>query len=545
MNQEIWNEVKQGFSTRSYHVGLHTVLSKTINKQRKYKDEISDDELIMLSVLILTFLLEADYADYPVTKTEIGQLLQSIFEQIYKTTLSEERLSELVDFFMVSVLQNDGQRFLFNSINFEKNQVEEQEFRLIEQKTKIINSEKKEVYILLNQGRQLLYATKEVQDNYGVNYEEMRISFLISKRRFSQANFAALEACKIAKNNMAEMMEFIEKTKRGYTPALEREFNTIYDHAFESLKEKKEFSEGLNRQIKMIYEEIKTGVSNEERLKNLEDVVEVQKTLTRLLSLHQQLLTTMIKLSASYDESVENYPLFEIKGLDFEKDILHTVEDSPQAIFNAIDLFRMLGKPNFQPIVNPLIFYKEQVPIAKKTTPIKTTEISLAKEEIDNSYLKEQEIKRQHQRSEMREICLALFKKLEHEGGRFELKEWIATLEESTDEQVSYWFGKETFRYVLASLFSKNQMFDLNDLKKKRKDFQLLSEVVSIESTLAEISDEVPYFEKINCLSIEKTTVPNDTFEYAYQVKEEGVYIPYEVELTNVIIKGEWKHHES
>lgn len=545
MNKEILEEALSGFSERSYHVGLHTVLSHTIHKQRKFKDQISDDELIMLCVLILTFLLEADYSDYPVTTKEIGELLKEVFEQLYQTSLSDAAMHELTEFLMISVLQNEGNAFIFRSLDFEKGGIKEKEYRLIREEKKEVNGVLKEVYVLLNQGRQLLYGTKEIQDNYGVNYEEMRISYLISKRRFSQANVAAMEACKIAKNNISEMQQFIKKTNRGFTLALEREFNTVYDQALSSLREKKEFSEGLKAQIELIYEEIKIGESNEERLKNLEEVVAVQKTLSRLLSLHQRMLTTMLKLNKAYDEAIVNYELFEMKGLNFEKDVLKVVEDHPYAMFNTFDLFRLLGYPRLKPLVNPLVFYKEQPSLKQKTYSSKVSEVQLTREEVENSFLAEQQLKRQTQREEMKQICRALISELERNHGELELKTWIAQLEEDDSEATMSWFGKETFRYVLATLFSKDQVIDIKRLKKMRSKFQLLSDVVDFELALAELSEDLPYLEKINHLYIQQTENPKDVFEYAYQVKENDLYIPYEVALNNFIIKGEWRSNES
>lgn len=544
MYQEILNEVTQGFAMRSYYIGLQTVLSKAIHKQRKYKGEISDDELMMISVRILTFLLEADYLDYPVTKQDIQDLLADTFERIWGSTPSEKALLELTDFFMISVLQNEGQRFIFQTMDFETNEPKIEEYRLVEQRTKLINGEKKEVYLLLQQGRQLLYATREIQDNYGVNYEEMRIGYLISKRRFSQANLAALEACKLAKNNMSEMLAFIEKTKRGYSPALEAEFVTVYDTALDSLREKKEFSESLNHQINLIYEEIKNGSSHEERLKNLEEVVEVQKTLGRLLRLHQQLLTTMIKLNAAYDHAIEHYELLQTKGIDFEKDILELVEKQPLSIFNMMDLFQMMGSPRFNGILHPLAFYAEQASLLKKTATLKTAEVSLVKEEFDESEAKAEEEKKRQQQQEMKWICQRLFSDLERAGGELELKTWVAELEESEEEDVVQWFGKEVFRYVLATLFGKDQEINLEALKRKRKDLQLLNETICMEAALAELVEQLPYLEQINYLSVQSPASP-EVFEYAYAVKDESDYCYYEVELTNYIIKGDYRDVES
>ena len=545
MNKEILEETLNGFSERGYHVGLYTILSQSIHKQRRFKDDISDDELIMLCVLILTFLSEADYADYPVTQKEIEALLKEVFEKLYETSLSDEMAKELCEFLMISVLQNEGNPFSFRSLDFEKGGTKKEEYRFIKEEKKEINGVRKEVYVLLNQGRQLLYGTKEIQDSYEVNLEEMRISYLISKRRFSQANVAAMEACKIAKNNISEMQQFIKKTNRGFTLALEREFNAVYDQALSSLREKKEFSEGLKAQIELIYEEIKAGVSNEERLKNLEEVVEVQKTLSRLLSLHQRMLTTMLKLNKAYDEAIVNYELFEMKGLNFEKDVLKVVEDHPYAIFNTFDLFRTLGKPQFKPVVNPLVFYSEQHSLKGRTFSDKTPAVSLVGEAVENSFLIEQQLKRQTQREEMKQICRALLNELERTNGELELKVWIAQLEEDDSETTVSWFGKETFRYVLATLFSKDQTIDINRLKKMRSKFQLLSDVVDFELALAELSEEIPYLETINHLYIQQTENPKDVFEYAYQVKENDLYSHYEVTLNNFIIKGEWRSNES
>ena len=78
-----------------------------------------------------------------------------------------------------------------------------------------------------------------------------------------------------------------------------------------------------------------------------------------------------------------------------------------------------------------------------------------------------------------------------------------------------------------------------------RSKFQLLSDVVDFELALAELSEEIPYLETINHLYIQQTENPKDVFEYAYQVKENNLYMHYEVTLNNFIIKGEWRPNES
>lgn len=539
MNTELLEEVLEGFEMRGYHVGLNTILSQTIHKQRKYKEQLSDDELVMLCVLILTFILESSYLEQHVTLKDIEGLLTMVWEDIYKVSLSAKASKELAEFLVVEVLQNNGTPFLFKTYDFAQKKTKELGFRLLKDVKKDINGYRQNVYVLEKQGRQLLYGTKEIQDSYGVNYEEIKLAYLIRKRRFAQANLVAIEACKLAKDLLSEMSSFIQKMRRGFYPALENEYSSVYEGAFESLREKKDFAEDLKHTINQIYDEIQRDIQNKDRLKNLDEVIAVQKTLSRLLALHQQLLTMMMNLNRTYDDAVAKFPLFQTVGLKFEEDVLNSVEENPVNIFKLYDLFRSLGKPKFSPIVNPLVFYQNQASLKQRTEVTKVVEVDLTQNEIQNEFLMAQQQRLTKQKEEMAHICRAFLKELETYHGTFELKDWIATLEACDDPLTMSWFGGETFRYVLAILFNENKVIDFPRLKEMQSKLQLVQDVVSVDLALAELIDEIPYLKRLKVTRMEQPQNPYEEFEYAYVVQTDGVFKTFVVRLNNLIVKGE------
>lgn len=549
VEQELFQESVEYFDKREEIIGLYAVLFTNIVRQRKYTEQtgFSIEELISLCFSVLSYISEAYYLNYKVKDEDIARHICRYYERRYQRELEPDPVKELSKYLMENVLQNEGVAYEYPAYSFEKDQLKQIPVRLIAGKRDERRGKTDEsltYYELTAQGYQLLFSTKEIQDETQISIEQMKVAHALSKERYDRALRHAKEACRAVKQQLAIMDLFIINARKGFNHVTFNEYETLYRDLFETLTEQKEDAVIISKQVYTLQQDI-TDKVDEKALKNLGLLNAIAAELNGLLGLHQKLIVKYHEINDVYAEAIQAQPLFEsVKTLSIEHDILRRMEEEVHVGYYATNLLKYFGLPTFNAFFSPMTPYRPQQALkAIKGDDKEDAVIDLFEHEEENraSQLERQLV--QHQQQQMKQIVVALLTKLNQSFNyEFELRDWLAELEESEDEDVNRWFNTGQFGYVLLKLYDEFHGIEVKKLKKELKNSQLFMDstlVVSFKAALVELTETRPelfeVFKRFETIRPEE----GEMVEFSYVTyDEENKRVQHDMTVTNLIIKG-------
>lgn len=96
----------------------------------------------------------------------------------YQKWLTQERFRDLTRYIVKDILQNKGDGFTFGAMDYDEGKMKKQSVRLIKD---MIDDEDEICYVLEKQGFDMLFRSKEVDEELGFQMEEIRLEKLIKK----------------------------------------------------------------------------------------------------------------------------------------------------------------------------------------------------------------------------------------------------------------------------------------------------------------------------------------------------------------------------
>ena len=549
IEQELFQESVEYFDKREEIIGLYAVLFTNIIRQRKYTEQTGFpiEDLISICFAVLSYISEAYYLNLKIKDEDIERHIYRYYERRYQQELEPETAKELSKYLIENVLQNEGVAYEYPAYSFETNQLKKIPVRLItgkRQERREKTDESLTYYELTAQGYQLLFSTKEIQDETQISIEQMKVAHALSKERYDRALRHAKEACRAVRQQLAIMDLFIINARKGFNHVTFNEYEILYKDLFDTLTEQKEDAVIISKQVYTLQQDINDKV-DEKALKNLGLLNAIAVELNGLLGLHQKLIVKYHEINDVYAEAIQSQPLFEsVKTLSIEQDVLRKMEENVSVGYQASILLKYFGHPTFKPFFSPTTPYRPQqaLKVVKEEGQAESAvDLSEYEEENRPSQLERQMIQQQQQ--QMKQIVVALLTKLNHSPHyEFELREWLAELEESEDEAVVTWFNTSQFGYVLLKLYDELHGIEVEKLKKEVKNSQLFMEstsVISFKTALIELTDTRPElfeaFTRFESIRSEESSI----IEYAYVTyDEENRRVQHDMTVTNLIIKG-------
>ena len=549
LDQELFHESLEFFDKREEIIALYSILFTNIVRQRKYGEHngFPIENLMSLCFAVLSYISEAYYLNLKIKDEDIQRHVSRYYERRYQRELDEDVAKELSKYLIENVLQNEGVAYEYPAYSFETDQLKKIPVRLIagkRQDKREKNDESSTYYELTAQGYQLLFSTKEIQDETQVSIEQMKVAHALSKERYDRALRHAKEACRAVRQQLAVMDLFIINARKGFNHVTFNEYETLYKDLFDTLTEQKEDAVVISKQVYTLQQDINDKV-DEKALKNLGLLNAIAAELNGLLGLHQKLIVKYHEINDVYTEAIQSQPLFEsVKSLSIEKDILQKMEENLLVGYNASTLLKYFGFPCFNRFFSPTTPYRPQQafrPTKEESDVEVSIDLSEHDEENRSSQLEKERIRQEQQ--QMKKIVTALLVKLnESVDYEFELRDWIAELEESEEEEVVKWFGSNQFHFVLLKLYDEMQSVEIKKLKKELDNSRLFMEsnvVVSFKAALMELTETRPeLFESFTHLKTIRME-ESDVVEYAFMTyDEEQQQVEHEVAVNNLIVKG-------
>lgn len=357
----------EGFSKRMELVAcMASVLCRRRTREIEGWFEGSELDNILFSVLI--HIMERTLTDESKCTLEDIESFISKILQLYKRELERDQLRELTRYIIKDVLQNKGEPFTFGVMDYTDGKMKTQSVRLIKD---LIDEDNEICYVLEKQGFDMLFRSKEVDDELGFQMEEIRLEKLIQKGNYSDAASQSTALIRMLNEKRSELILFERRLRNDLKCTSGEEYDFIIRSIHAMLTDEYETMEEIRKTLRRASEQIAeqtalTEKQDAEIMQAKQLLFQIEKNIELILQKQRSLLTQSSKLGKVYQEVLrESLLTHRIHSFDMEKVLLQELEtyDSTKGS-DFSEIYAMLMNPLVLPelpkILRVGLFYEPQ-----------------------------------------------------------------------------------------------------------------------------------------------------------------------------------------
>ncbi|MGB8451776.1 MAG: hypothetical protein WCD89_05525 [Anaerocolumna sp.] len=516
------------FHRRAEIVAIVEFLTTRISRKQKFRDyDFDSSEAVNLVMLTLCFIMEKSLMEEACTKNDIAGFLRRLDIDYIKKNIQDEEYLDIADYLIKDCLQNGGVPHYFTTYNFERQEEEKINVKLIDDKRITLGNDMVYSYYMTPQGYKFMFNTLEIEDAMQVSIEQFKLSLSIKKRNFGTARNSVDNLFNISKTQIQKINYFIKKIKEDIGSAGIGEYEKIYNSTFSSIDEQKQGYDNLYELITNAETSIRGSsearIDKEVLRKEVENILYIKNKLNLIISEQSKLLLKQQELQKIYNEAVDDilYIGFENR-LNFEESVLKRLEENPDLSYPLISILRPLFKPEVNKIFNLKNALKEQR-IQNEGVISESSNILMS-----DKYFSRQESENDIKIREMNEKYLGIFEIICRRGilkieGQVLLSELIQTEKEEYGKLVP---DLKILTNVLLQLSNVKEV-DFSVIKEQKgKTVFHPSEEFDIKYCVLELINRDADFNRINRLQIhlsrtEKVFIP----EKPGNSEEDGMFL--------------------
>lgn len=516
------------FHRRAEIVAIVDFLTARISRKQKFRDYGFDNsQAVNLVMLVLCFIMEKSLLEETCTKNDIAAFLRRLDIDYFKKNIEDEEYLNIADYLIKDCLQNGGIPHYFTTFNFERNEEEQINVKLIDDKRVSVGNDMAYSYYMTPKGYKFMFNTLEIEDAMQVSIEQFKLSLSIKKRNFNTARNSVDNLFNISKTQIQKINYFIKKVKEDIGSSGIEEYEKIYNSTFSSIDEQKQGYDNLYELIGTVGNSIRDSIQGQidkEVLKQeAQNVSYIKNRLKLIISEQSKLLLKQQELQKIYNEAVDDilYIGFENR-LNFEESVIKRIEENPDLSFPLIKILRPLFKPEIDKIFNIQKALKEQK-IQNDETVSESNNILMS-----DKYFSKLESENDIRIRNANERYLDIFEIIcKHTDASIDGQILLSKLiQESKDEYNRLVPDLKTLTNVLLQLSNLKEVKFMEIKKQKEKTVFNPSEEFDIKYCVLGLLNRNTYYHRITSLKIllsrtEKVFIP----EKLPEAEEEGMFV--------------------
>lgn len=437
-------EMMAGFEERMRNIAVFVPLIELKNK-KTYPYSMVELGIAVMLFILEDMLLQEKRSTYH----HIAEFLRTLISSKYKDDLSYEEALDLTYHLVRDGLMNGGRLHTFSYFDFVSGREKTYKFHLV----KIHDYEVNDRYvrlILSPQGKDLLFKTKEIYNEFQVSISQIYLRAQIKKGVFQGALRSVEELSLAVKSEKEKIRDLKERIIRDVLEiAREKELEDRLKHINEQLvREKEVFSElkSLVEYTMNLYREGQLGKKEDDAIQK---IMKVRKRLLDIISEHESLLTDKIQIQRLMNESIENMILNTFSTwINFETEILGKILKGKEIHFQK-DILDPIFSPRISSSFHPGMVFQEQTLKRKK----REEEESLFPfdEEIFREREEEEKRLRKKKEKNLKEFLHLILDPLTQKD-QTSIKSILSSLEEEEEDAFHEFMAKMDFYPFLVRL---------------------------------------------------------------------------------------------
>lgn len=318
----------EGFSKRMELVAcMASVLCRRRN--REIEGWFEGDELDNILFSVLIHMMERTLTDESkCTLEDIEAFLMKILP-LYRRWLTPEQMRELTRYLIKDVLQNKGEPFTFGVMDYADGKMKTQSVRLIRD---MVDEDSEICYVLEKQGFDMLFRSKEVDDELGFQMEEIRLEKLIKRGNYSDAAAQSAALIRMLNEKRSELTLFERRLRNDLSTTSGEEYDTMLRSIHAMLTDEYETMEEIRKTLRRASQQIAeqtalTEKQDAEIIEAKQHLFLIEKNVESILQKQRLLLTQSSRLGKIYQQILrESLLTHRIHSFDMEKELLQALE---------------------------------------------------------------------------------------------------------------------------------------------------------------------------------------------------------------------------
>lgn len=526
----------EGFEKRMQIVAIVESIVNRRNKNTEIEKLFKENQFENIVFSVLVFIMEKTLSeDSECNIKAISGFLLSILPNYYDIKISTDMATQIAEYIIKNVLQNEGLPVYFPVMKYASEKWEQMRVKLIDDKVAETNDTYSITYVLTDQGYDFLFRTKEVDQEISFSVEEFKLRELIKRKNYKKALQQSINLIQMVRQKKKDIQQFMLKVRENIYEVDISKFEDLINSTYDLLSEEYQVLGEIMGMVKLseqrLHEEYRlSGKLGEDIRKAQKEISQIRGNLSTTLSEQRDLILSRQSLSKIYVETIKEAFSYTLeKRFDFEEEILHKLEKcTDDSISRLWQMVNSLFLPNVYRHLNVGLLYEPQGMLKlddrEHSNAIEQDEMDEDKEKlrvikINNIYV---------------EIIKNLISITIKSGGQIRFSQFIDCIREDPELLDNLTEDRLVFTTVLK-LYDMG-IIDVGKWKAEQEDVVMnVTEEFNLEYCLAMIREKDEQLYQATSILVSK--VDNSVFEIELIKKQEEITVKEKIEVTDFIIK--------
>lgn len=444
----------EGFEKRMQILAAIDSIVNRYNRNMDLEKLFERAQLDNIIFSVLVYIMERTLSeDEECTLDSISAFLGGILPE-YGLDFPAATTRKLSEYIIKDILQNGGEVRYYPVMKYGEG-LSSVRIRLIDDKLKDSDQGYMVSYQLTNQGYDLLFRTKEVEQEISFTIEELKLRELIKRKNYKKAINQSANLRQMIRQKRNDISQFIQRIRENIYDVDIHEFEKLVGSTYALLEEEYGIMNEINDMIilseqRLQEEESNRGSLDEQMKKARREIGIIRRNIVSTIEEQKRVILERHSLSRIYKAMIEDsFSLSLSKVYDFEQEILVPLERCSEAKIGQLwELLNPLFKPNPDKSLNLLSLYDRQARIRPEDDVPEGVPIEKLREDQELSRIKK--INNAHI-----ELIRALLELAVARGSSFRFSELYTDLQSRPDIFVQVVEDDQLFKSML-------KLYDLN-----------------------------------------------------------------------------------
>ena len=355
-----------GFEKRMQIVAAIDSIVNRGNRKMDIEKLFEPGQLDNIILSVLVFIMERTLTeDEECTMDRIMAFVAGIVPA-YNLDFPMPVLRKITEYIIKDILQNGGEARYYPVMRYGQGMVPTR-IRLIDDKLKESDRGYLMTYQLTDQGYDLLFRTKEVEQEISFTIEELKLRELIKRKNYKKAIGQSSNLVQMIRQKKNDLRQFMQRIRENIYDVDIREFERLVGSTYTLLEEEYGIMNEIRAMIVLSEERLKEeeasrGALDEEMKRARAEIAVIRRNINTTIDEQKELILERHSLSRIYKETIaDSFSLALAKNYDFEREILVRLERCPESVISSLwKLLNPLFRPNPDRGLNLLSLFERQ-----------------------------------------------------------------------------------------------------------------------------------------------------------------------------------------
>ena len=345
-------EFLAGFEKRMQIVAAVDSIVNRGNRKMDLERLFEPGQLDNIIFSVLVFIMERTLSEDEECTIESITAFVAWIVPDYGLSFPWETTRKITEYIIKDILQNGGEARYYPVMRYGQGMAPIR-IRLIDDRLKESDRGYVMTYQLTDQGYDLLFRTKEVEQEISFTMEELKLRELIRRKNYKKAIGQSGNLVQMIRQKKNDIRQFMQKIRENIYDVDIQEFESLVGSTYTLLEEEYGIMNEIRDMIVLSEERLKEeeaarGTLDEEMKRARSEIAVIRRNINTTIDEQKELILDRHGLSKIYKETIaDSFSLSLARNYDFEREILLRLENCDESVIPSLwKLLNPLFRPN-------------------------------------------------------------------------------------------------------------------------------------------------------------------------------------------------------